>query len=343
MGLECDFRPGTPLEDASRRDLTINALFYNVHTKEVEDYTQRGLSDLENGIACTPLPPRQTFQDDPLRIIRCVRFASRFGLSITDEVVQAIKEDDVKVSKERIGIEVTKMLRPDPLRAMALIDSLALHSAIFHCEVDPPRHEAIASARILSEVSKRFISDDALWLATAATPFRDIKVKRKGKDTPAVSVVISEGLKHPSVRPWERSLTWAVVMDILPFWNGEWSDQAEAVVNRYQAFKDRAIALGLPQAIDQPLLLNVSRGQSDCADVQGTEMQSLLSIKPSPLLNTIRQAINVWQLDHPEGTKEECEGWLKNQWEGEGRAEWETVSLPMRAKVEKVKGEKRKR
>nr|XP_031862773.1 uncharacterized protein CI109_001785 [Kwoniella shandongensis]KAA5529845.1 hypothetical protein CI109_001785 [Kwoniella shandongensis] len=353
MGLECDFvglrsetyadsripqvRPGTPLEDASRRDLTINALFYNVHTKEVEDYTQRGLSDLENGIACTPLPPRQTFQDDPLRIIRCVRFASRFGLSITDEVVQAIKEDDVKlgittkVSKERIGIEVTKMLRPDPLRAMALIDSLALHSAIFHCEVDPPRHEAIASARILSEVSKRFISDDALWLATAATPFRDIKVKRKGKDTPAVSVVISEGLKHPSVRPWERSLTWAVVMDILPFWNGEWSDQAEAVVNRYQAFKDRAIALGLPQAIDQPLLLN------------GTEMQSLLSIKPSPLLNTIRQAINVWQLDHPEGTKEECEGWLKNQWEGEGRAEWETVSLPMRAKVEKVKGEKRKR
>lgn len=49
-------RIGTPEEDALRRDLTINALFYNLHSKKIEDYTNRGLDDLKKGIARTPLP-----------------------------------------------------------------------------------------------------------------------------------------------------------------------------------------------------------------------------------------------------------------------------------------------
>jgi tRNA nucleotidyltransferase (CCA-adding enzyme) len=115
MGLECDFvglrsetytdsripdqvQLGTPQEDASRRDLTINSLFYNVHTRQVEDYTGQGLSDLASKVARTPLPPKQTFEDDPLRILRCIRFASRFDLSVADEVTEAIKQPEIQVS-----------------------------------------------------------------------------------------------------------------------------------------------------------------------------------------------------------------------------------------------------
>ncbi|KAF4646929.1 CCA tRNA nucleotidyltransferase, mitochondrial, partial [Perkinsus chesapeaki] len=61
---------GTPQEDASRRDFTINALFYNLRTAAVEDYTGKGLDDLRAGIIRTPLEPTITFQDDPLRILR---------------------------------------------------------------------------------------------------------------------------------------------------------------------------------------------------------------------------------------------------------------------------------
>lgn len=89
---------GTPFDDASRRDLTVNSLFYNVHSKKVEDHTGRGLDDLANKIARTPLPPIQTFHDDPLRVLRCVRFASRFDLSIADDVKDAIRDDEVRVS-----------------------------------------------------------------------------------------------------------------------------------------------------------------------------------------------------------------------------------------------------
>jgi tRNA nucleotidyltransferase (CCA-adding enzyme) len=54
---------GTPLEDAERRDFTINALFYNLHTRQIEDLTGKGLKDLENGIIRTPLEPHTTFLD----------------------------------------------------------------------------------------------------------------------------------------------------------------------------------------------------------------------------------------------------------------------------------------
>lgn len=54
---------GTPTEDAERRDFTINTLFYNLNTGEVEDFTGKGLKDMKDGIIRTPLEPKVTFMD----------------------------------------------------------------------------------------------------------------------------------------------------------------------------------------------------------------------------------------------------------------------------------------
>jgi tRNA nucleotidyltransferase (CCA-adding enzyme) len=54
---------GTPEQDATRRDFTINALFYNINTGAVEDFTGRGLEDLRTGVIRTPLAPKETFLD----------------------------------------------------------------------------------------------------------------------------------------------------------------------------------------------------------------------------------------------------------------------------------------
>ena len=80
---------GTPLEDALRRDLTINSLFYNIHTRDIEDYTGRGLQDLQRRIICTPLPPLVTLRDDPLRAFRAVRFACRLNFTMDEELEKA--------------------------------------------------------------------------------------------------------------------------------------------------------------------------------------------------------------------------------------------------------------
>lgn len=116
---------GTAEEDARRRDATVNALFYNIHTDEVEDFVG-GLEDMEAQIIRTPMDPFQTFMDDPLRVLRLVRFASRLGFTIEPNVKENMGNERVlealqaKISRERVGVEVEKMLKgklqlPSPL------------------------------------------------------------------------------------------------------------------------------------------------------------------------------------------------------------------------------------
>jgi tRNA nucleotidyltransferase (CCA-adding enzyme) len=50
-------------------------MFYNINTRQIEDYTGKGIDDLKNEIVRTPLPPKKTFIDDPLRVLRTIRFA----------------------------------------------------------------------------------------------------------------------------------------------------------------------------------------------------------------------------------------------------------------------------
>lgn len=107
---------GSPSQDAFRRDININALFFNVHSLAVEDHTGFGLRDLCAGIIQTPLEPKATFLDDPLRILRCIRFACRLDYHIVGEVFTACLDDEVrfglvkKVSRERVGVELEKIL-----------------------------------------------------------------------------------------------------------------------------------------------------------------------------------------------------------------------------------------
>lgn len=108
--------PGTLLDDIARRDFTINTLLENLHTGEVLDLTGRARSDLADGIIRTPVDPTMTFSDDPLRMMRAVRFATRFGFRIDPETMAAIVECSSRleiVSAERIREEFVKILMSD--------------------------------------------------------------------------------------------------------------------------------------------------------------------------------------------------------------------------------------
>ena len=111
--------PATPQEDALRRDITINALFYNLATSQVEDMTGVGIKDLITGTIRTPVAPLKTFTDDPLRVFRAIRFAAKYNGTITDDVYKAMMSSEVqdalfkKVSKDRIGEELEKTLQND--------------------------------------------------------------------------------------------------------------------------------------------------------------------------------------------------------------------------------------
>ena len=84
-----DIQPATAPEDAMRRDLTINSLFYNINTGEIEDFTGKGIKDLVTMTIRTPENPAKTFSDDPLRIFRTIRFAAKYDGQIDPETYAA--------------------------------------------------------------------------------------------------------------------------------------------------------------------------------------------------------------------------------------------------------------
>lgn len=131
----------TPLDDALRRDFTINALFYNLRKKQVEDYTGRGIQDLlVNKTLVTPIDANLTFHDDPLRVLRAIRFAVRYDLTLSDEIIKAARSTEVhdslhvKVSRERVGKELEGMLsgkNAKPAKALEMMTFLKLAGCVF--------------------------------------------------------------------------------------------------------------------------------------------------------------------------------------------------------------------
>jgi tRNA nucleotidyltransferase (CCA-adding enzyme) len=107
---------GTPQEDAMRRDITINSMFYNINENCVEDFLGNGLEDLTNGYIRTPMNPTETFADDPLRILRVIRFAVRFQFNLDLTIEKASSSPEIKaalyqkISNERIAKELSLML-----------------------------------------------------------------------------------------------------------------------------------------------------------------------------------------------------------------------------------------
>jgi tRNA nucleotidyltransferase (CCA-adding enzyme) len=137
---------GTAWEDAQRRDFTMNALFWNVRTRQVEDWTRRGLLDLLHTKTLeTPLAPLVTLLEDPLRALRAVRFAVRFGMTLDPALQLAIQQPDLhvalerKISRERVGKELEGMLTgkdAKPVQALELLIDLELAASVF-CWVAP--------------------------------------------------------------------------------------------------------------------------------------------------------------------------------------------------------------
>lgn len=143
--------PDAPKKDAQRRDLTINSIFYNLNSGDVEDFVG-GLEDLKTMTLRTPLDPVQTFKDDPLRLLRVLRFFSKYPNSKIDpKIIEAMKMPDVqnmyadlssafdpkkknyKVAPERAWPELKKMMSGSkPAEALKILFETGLYRAVFN-------------------------------------------------------------------------------------------------------------------------------------------------------------------------------------------------------------------
>ena len=128
---------GTLEDDQNRRDFTINAMAICLNKNRFGELVDpfNGLADLEDGIIATPLDPEVTFSDDPLRMMRAIRFATQLGFNLTGECFDAIVRNRERISiitRERIADELNKiMLSRRPSDGWLLLDKTGLLPLIF--------------------------------------------------------------------------------------------------------------------------------------------------------------------------------------------------------------------
>ena len=173
--------PGTLEDDQRRRDFTINAMAWSVNGDTFGELVDPfgGMEDLDDCIIRTPCEPDKTFSDDPLRMMRAVRFASQLGFDIDDDTFDGIcrQAERIKIiTKERINVELNKILAsPVPSIGLTLMHNSGLLQYILpelermsgverrgkHAHKDNFEH----TMKVLDNVAKQ--SDD-LWLRWAA-------------------------------------------------------------------------------------------------------------------------------------------------------------------------------
>ncbi len=173
--------PGTLEDDQRRRDFTINAMAWSVNGDTFGELVDPfgGMDDLEDCIIRTPCEPDKTFSDDPLRMMRAVRFASQLGFDIDDETFDGIcrQAERIKIiTKERINVELNKILAsPAPSIGLTLMHNSGLLQHVLpelermsgverrgkHAHKDNFEH----TMKVLDNVAKR---TDDLWLRWAA-------------------------------------------------------------------------------------------------------------------------------------------------------------------------------
>lgn len=140
---------GSLTDDCMRRDLTINALYYDITSDKLLDICGRSMSDIRKKVISTPLDPDSTYDDDPIRILRTVRFACRLGWDVPTPIFDAMRRNTDRlaiIKPERLRGEFEKILLGD--NAGRAIDMLRACGAM---RFIAPETERLVTMRYLSE------------------------------------------------------------------------------------------------------------------------------------------------------------------------------------------------
>lgn len=196
-------------------------MFYNINTGTIEDFCGNGISDLTQRIARTPLEPLTTFTDDPLRVLRTIRFASRFDLCILDEVCQAIANPLVfqalfnKISRERIAKEFFLMIKgKNHRKAMQYLVNFNMLPVVFKIPEEFP-DLLLGGYQLVCRIPREQSDENIIFYVAGGLigyAFNsDFKVQKNKKEMKLYEFVCAESLKMSN---YEVTAVCAVLSNI---------------------------------------------------------------------------------------------------------------------------------
>jgi poly(A) polymerase len=337
---------GTIQEDVERRDFTMNSLLKDLTTGKVLDLTGKGLQDLKAGVIRTPLDPHITFSEDPLRMLRAVRFATTYNFKLADDVMPAIKDQASElqsISKERIHEELNKILRASkPSRGMQmlkdsgllqqfmpeLVELAGVQQGKYH-KADAWQHTMDVLdltepklinrlAALLHDVGKpktRTVTDTDVHFyeheKVSGDMAREIltRLKYSTSETETVAKLVSSHMRTSHTGQWSNATVRRYIRDmgdVLP----EMLDLAMA--DRRSHVPEHANVQSLESLAERIKQLQKEAPVKDIKlPITGHEIMQVLNVKPGPVVGQAIAFLTDQMLEDPNMTKDQAIEQLK--------------------------------
>jgi tRNA nucleotidyltransferase/poly(A) polymerase len=337
---------GTIKEDAARRDLTINALYYNISTGKVLDFNEdAGFKDLEDKLIRTPSDPDIVFSDDPLRILRVIRFATRLNWGIEKNTWLGMIKNAYRihvVSKERIADEISKILTTDrpSIGVKRLRDCGILHRVLpdiydeqfaFECknpmvttfdhtmnvldEVQPFVEHRLAA--LFHDVGKLVTDKDRTLsqnqFSSEVTEY-DLKELKFSND---VIKSVCNAIKYHSFFSSYTDGFTPPDNKIRKFLNVTGDDDAitldlmEANNMHVAINKKKKQVFGILQRIEE--LEDIEKAKNIKLPINGNDIMAEFNLKKGPLIGVLLESVKESYFENPDITKNECFEIIKNK------------------------------
>jgi tRNA nucleotidyltransferase/poly(A) polymerase len=324
---------GTIIDDVMRRDFTINSLLYNIITEEILDLTGKGLDDIHNKIVKTTGEPNFIFNQDPLRLMRAVRFAARFNFKIELNTLTAIVNNWIllnKISKERIQEELIKILgSKNPVEGIKLLIDTHLIDVFLpeiytcigvkqneHHTKDVLNHifDVIENIKptalhrltaLLHDIAKpicKSITETGIHFYDHHIKSADITqrvmtdLKFSNEDIELVTSTVKNHMifMNPDSRNKKIIRRWRMKLGETKF--NFLLDLMEADIKSCTEVKNWVEEIRQMQIIETPIVK---------LPVDGNDIMTLFNIKPGPKVKEIKDKVIDWVCEEPEITREE--------------------------------------
>jgi tRNA nucleotidyltransferase (CCA-adding enzyme) len=328
------------IDDAMRRDYTMNALFYNLRTRSLEDLTGRGLSDISKRVVRTPLHPRATLLDDPLRILRGIRFGARLNFTLHPELLAEASTEEVKlalaskVSRERIGIEIDYIFGGigggSVFGGVTLLEECGLTGVVFGRdggmgegmgmlkEGTPLEEEKSELPRVKEKKLFRYANYMKCSLYdSGGTMLRDTmsnKLKRCNKDLAGVERICGTADLFTKAFKKEGGCGRVELGKVIRYGGDLWEEGFLVSLTERLVKEGEGATAGYAELYKKIKKMDVADAHKLKPFFNGDSIQNILvHVTPGPIIKEILDQQIEWMLEHPRGERLECEAWMREQ------------------------------